>query len=134
MGIKFLKYAQNTETKMKADIYYFAPWGLKVFIEIVCDVYNISAIKGNYNKDQMNNAIKLAARLPLFLYQKPAIGLVWNDTQKVIVPKNFSLLKQVYKYMLGISINSPDLLKKYRDALGDDKAKLPAPIKQGNRK
>ena len=112
----------------------FRPMGLKIFIEIVCDLYNTSAIKGSYNKNRMNNAIKLAARLPLFLNQEPAINVVWDISQEIIVPKNFIVLKYVYQHMLGMKVKSGDLLKKYRDVLGDDKAKLPSPLKQGRRK
>ena len=110
----------------------FRPMGLKVFVDIVCDIYKFQRESEEYDKNGMNRAIQSAAALPLSFDENPALGLVWSAAQK-IVPKNFPLLKKIYRYMLDIRVSGKSvyhdaLQKEYQYALGNDTAQLPQKI------
>ena len=105
----------------------FRPAGLKVFVEVVCAFYEQGRVKGEaYAPEEMRRAIEKATRLPLRLNQAPSLNIVWDDAQKVIVPKQFPLLGKVYKHMLRLPQKKEDEIElQYQNALGNPKAKLP---------
>ena len=104
----------------------FRPMGLKVFVEVVCSLYEQGKTKEMaYSSEEMRQAIEKAAQLPLGLNEEPAKGVVWNTAKHTIETKHFRLLGKVYRHMLGIGKEGELLAKQYQNALGDPSAKLP---------
>ena len=111
----------------------FRPAGLKVFVEIVCALYEQGKPKNSpYASKEMHQAIKRAAKQlhPLRMDEPPALNVIWDDAQKVIVPKQFRLLGKVYKHMLRIpqKDSKAEIEAQYQNVLGDPEAKLPKPL------
>ena len=105
----------------------FRPMGLKAFVEIVCSLYEQRTIKQKaYNPDAMHKAIKDAAGLPLELSDRPAVDVVWVNSK--IAPKNFLLLKKVFRHMLGL-YRARKL--KLRSSIGAFSATLRLPCRRG---
>ena len=92
----------------------FRPAGLKEFVKVVCDLYCNLYYAGGKTKRKgdayapriMRQAIGKAAQLPLRLDEPPAVGVAWNDAERVIVPKHFLLLGKVYRHMLGLYLDA----------------------------
>jgi len=97
----------------------FRPIGLILFTEIIAYLSKEMSIE---------NAIKLASKLPGDLDKEPYLGLMWSDGTKTMSPKiPRPLLRNILLYMLDFPIkdNKKVLESKYRDALDDQSAALP---------
>ena len=104
----------------------FRPMGLKIFIEVFATIYKTKYKDEKYNEQCIDIVVERIAKLPLNINQEPCCNLIWNAKSGKIIGRGFSVLKQIYLYMLGIGkFNEQELQKKYQNAIGNDNKSLP---------
>jgi len=100
----------------------FRPVGLGIFVRVIALL----------TKDMsLADAIKIAGRLPRELNKIPYKGLIWDvNTKRILnVGKNKVTLREILLYMVGAStMSDEDLMKRYREEIGDEKVELPATV------
>lgn len=100
----------------------FRPIGLEIFTLIIVTLTRDMSLQ---------QAVKLAARLPRELTEEPFAELMWNTKTSTIVNTHKVTLREILLYMLGKqSKNYPEkkLLERYRQETGNDEAELPAKV------
>ena len=98
----------------------FRPIGLEIFTRIVARL----------TKDMsLDQAVKLAAKLPRKLDHAPYKGLMWDPSTKTISNAHNVTVRELLLYMLGVSKFSEATLKqRYRKEAGNEDLELPARI------
>jgi len=77
----------------------------------------------------LEDAVKLASKLPRDLSSAPFATLLWNTTTQTIGNANNVTLREVLMHMVGVSkLSEATLLARYRKAMGDENAQLPAKV------
>ena len=97
----------------------YRPIGLEIFAHIITQ-----STKGM----PLDEAVKLAARLPRNLDVPPYSGLMWDQSSKTIVSRNKVTLREILCYMIGTNgpaYPAPTLLRRYRTDTGTQDATLP---------
>lgn len=99
----------------------FRPVGLDILTRVVAKLTKSMSLE---------DAVKLASKLPRDLTSAPFATLMWNTTTKTIGNANNVTLREVLMYMVGVSkLSEATLLARYRKAMGDESAHLPARVK-----
>lgn len=77
----------------------------------------------------LEDAVKLASKLPRDLTSAPFATLLWKATTQTIGNSNNVTLREVLLHMVGVSkLSEATLLARYRKAMGDENAQLPAKV------
>ena len=100
----------------------FRPIGLEIFTLIIVTLTRDMSLQ---------QAVKLAARLPRELTEEPFAELMWNTKTSTIVNAHKVTLRETLLYMLGRqSKNYPEkkLLERYRQETGNEAAGLPEQV------
>ncbi len=98
----------------------FRPVGLDMLTRVVAKLTKTMSLE---------EAVKLASKLPRDLTSVPFATLLWNTTTQTIVNSNNVTLRELLMYMVGVSkLSEATLLARYRKAKGDDSAHLPAKV------
>jgi DNA sulfur modification protein DndB len=98
----------------------FRPVGLDILTRVVAKLTKSMPLE---------DAVKLASKLPRDLTAAPFATLMWNTTTETISNANIVTLREVLMHMVGVSkLSEATLLSRYRKALGDENAKLPARV------
>lgn len=95
----------------------FRPIGLEIYTRIVARL----------TKDMpLEDAVKVAAKLPRDLTAAPFLGLMWDSNNNTISNAHNVTLREVLLHMTGCSkYSDANLLGRYRKELGDETAELP---------
>ncbi|MBK5946456.1 hypothetical protein CCR83_08435 [Rhodobacter veldkampii DSM 11550] len=98
----------------------YRPLGIDIFVEVIAQLAN---------KSTLSDAIAAAAKLPRTLDQAPYRGLLWDASNRTILNSHKVTMREVILYMVGRSkYTDATLLTRYRKALGDEDAALPAKV------
>lgn len=98
----------------------FRPVGLDMLTRVVAKLTKTMSLE---------EAVKLASKLPRDLTSAPFATLLWNTTTQTIGNSNNVTLREVLMHMVGVSkLSEATLLARYRKAMGDDSAQLPAKV------
>lgn len=100
----------------------FRPIGLEIYTQIV------ARLTKNMALDQ---AVRLASRLPRNLHDEPYVGLMWDRRSRTILGGRKVTLREILLYMIGWKskrYSSQTLLKRYRRETGNDKITLPKKV------
>lgn len=98
----------------------FRPVGLDILTRVVAKLTKSMSLE---------DAVKLASKLPRDLTSAPFATLMWNTTTKTIGNANNVTLREVLMHMVGVSkLSEATLLARYRKAMGDENAQLPARV------
>lgn len=98
----------------------FRPVGLDMLTRVVAKLTRTMSLE---------EAVKLASKLPRDLTSAPFATLLWNTTTQTIGNSNNVTLREVLMHMVGVSkLSEPTLLARYRKAMGDDSAQLPVKV------
>ena len=98
----------------------FRPVGLDMLTRVVAKLTKTMSLE---------EAVKLASKLPRDLTSAPFTTLLWNTTTQTIGNSNNVTLREVLMHMVGVSkLSEATLLARYRKAMGDDSAQLPAKV------
>ena len=75
----------------------------------------------------LEDAVKLAARLPRDLTSAPYVGLMWDAARNIITNAHKATLREVLLHMLGdfAKWKADILLARYRKETGNDAITLP---------
>lgn len=99
----------------------FRPIGLKILTEIIA---------GLVEKYPLSKCFKMISKLPTDLTQTPYNGVIWHPTQKKIIIKGKTLVKNLLLYMLDHPPKDVDKLHEdYAKALGIEMEKIELPKK-----
>ena len=98
----------------------FRPVGLDMLTRVVAKLTKTMSLE---------EAVKLASKLPRDLTSAPFATLLWNTTTQTIGNSNNVTLREVLMHMVGVSkLSEATLLARYRKAMGDDSVKLPVKV------
>jgi DNA sulfur modification protein DndB len=98
----------------------FRPVGLDMLTRVVAKLTKTMSLE---------EAVKLASKLPRDLNSAPFATLLWNTTTQTIGNSNNVTLREVLMHMVGVSkLSEATLLARYRKAMGDESAQLPAKV------
>lgn len=98
----------------------FRPVGLDMLTRVVAKLTKSMPLE---------DAVNLASKLPRDLTSAPFATLLWNTTTQTIGNANNVTLREVLMHMVGVSkLSEATLLARYRKAMGDDSAELPAKV------
>ena len=98
----------------------FRPVGLDMLTRVVAKLTKSMSLE---------DAVKLASKLPRDLTSAPFATLLWNTTTQTIGNSNNVTLREVLMHMVGVSkLSEATLLARYRKAMGDESAQLPAKV------
>ena len=98
----------------------FRPVGLDMLTRVVSKLTKTMSLE---------EAVKLASKLPRDLTSAPFATLLWNTTTQTIGTSNNVTLREVLMHMVGVSkLSEATLLARYRKAMGDDSAQLPVKV------
>lgn len=98
----------------------FRPIGLDMLTRVVAKLTRAMTLE---------EAVKLASKLPRDLTSAPFATLMWNTSTQTIGNTNNVTLREILMYMVGVSkLSEPTLLARYRKAMGDENAQLPAKV------
>ncbi len=98
----------------------FRPIGLDIFTRVIARLTTDKTLE---------EAIKLAAKLPRKLTSAPYEGLMWDPSTKTISNAHNVTLREILLYMLDASkLNEEKLTERYRIETGNEKAVLPKKI------
>ncbi len=98
----------------------FRPVGLDMLTRVVAKLTRTMSLE---------EAVKLASKLPRDLTSAPFATLLWNTTTQTIGNSNNVTLREVLMHMVGVSkLSEATLLARYRKAMGDDSVKLPVKV------
>ncbi|MDW3206066.1 MAG: DNA sulfur modification protein DndB [Alphaproteobacteria bacterium] len=98
----------------------YRPIGLEIFTRIVAKLTHDMTL---------NEAVKLAAKLPRTLSKAPYVNLMWDSSNKTISNSHNVTLREILLYMVGASkMTEATLTERYQRETGNDLAKLPAKI------
>lgn len=98
----------------------FRPVGLNMLTRVVAKLTRTMSLE---------EAVKLASKLPRDLTSAPFATLLWITTTQTIGNSNNVTLREVLMHMVGVSkISEATLLARYRKAMGDESAQLPAKV------
>ena len=103
----------------------FRPVGLEIYTRIVARLTRTMSLKG---------AVRMAARLPRNLTEKPYLGLMWDQSNRTILNGHKVTLREILCYMIGKNAkNYPrrTLLARYRRETGIDEITLPRKVLKG---
>jgi hypothetical protein len=76
---------------------------------------------------KLENAVAKLSAVPLQLTDEPWVGILWNPSTKTMVLKYTKLAVNLFLYMVGEKPDprTYDILKTYREVLGEPKKSLP---------
>lgn len=98
----------------------FRPVGLEMLTRVVAKLTKSMSLE---------EAVKLASKLPRDLTSSPYATLLWNTTAQTIGNSNSVTLREVLMHMVGVSkLSEATLLARYRKAMDDENAQLPAKV------
>lgn len=98
----------------------FRPAGLDMLTRVVARLTKTMSLE---------EAVKLTSKLPRDLTSAPFATLMWNTTTQTIGNSNNVTLREVLMNMVGVSkLSEAALLARYRKAMGDEHAQLPAKV------
>lgn len=98
----------------------FRPIGLDMLTRVVAKLTKAMTLE---------EAVKLASKLPRDLTLAPFATLMWNTSTQTIGNSNNVTLREVLMHMVGVSkLSDSTLLTRYRKAIGDENAQLPAKV------
>lgn len=86
----------------------FRPVGLRIITEVIAQLRS---------SDELETAIKKAARLPSRLDELPYAGLLWEPTSNTMAPARRPLVRDLLLYMLGRRSDVKALGRRYESAL-----------------
>ena len=99
----------------------FRPIGLKILTEIIAVLVETHSL---------SDCFKLISKLPTDLTEIPYNGIIWHPTQKKIITKDKTLVKNLLLYMLDHPPKDVDKLHEdYAKALGIEMEKVELPKK-----
>ena len=99
----------------------FRPIGLKILTEIIARLAE---------KYSLSECFKMISKLPTDLTQKPYNEVIWHPTQKKMIMKGKTLVKNLLLYMLDPSSKDVDKLREdYAKALGREMKEVELPNK-----
>lgn len=99
----------------------FRPIGLKIFTEIIAVLVE---------KYSLSECFKAVSKLPTDLTQTPYNGVIWHPTQKKMIIKGKTLVKNLLFYMLNQFPGDENKLREdYAKALGDEMKAVELPKK-----
>ena len=99
----------------------FRPIGLKILTEIIAVLVE---------KYSLPECFKMISKLPSDLTQVPYNSVIWHPTQKQMIIKGKTLVKNLLLYMLDHSSKDVDKLREdYAKALGRERKKIELPKK-----
>ena len=99
----------------------FRPIGLKILTEIIAELVE---------KHPLPKCFKMISRLPTDLTQTPYNGVIWHPTQKKMIIKGKTLVKNLLLYMLNHFFGDVDKLREtYAKALGLEANEVELPKK-----
>ena len=99
----------------------FRPIGLKILTEIIAELVE---------KYPLSKCFKMISKLPTDLTQTPYNGVIWHPTQKKMIIKGKTLVKNLLLYMLDHPPKDVDKLHEdYAKALGIEMEKVELPKK-----
>ena len=99
----------------------FRPIGLKIFTEIIA---------GLVERYPLSECFKMVSKLPTDLAQMPYNGIIWHPTQKKMIIKGKTLVKNLLLYMLDdFSKDVDQLHEAYAKALGIEMGEVKLPQK-----
>ncbi len=98
----------------------FRPIGLDMLTRVIAKLTKAMTLE---------EAVKLASKLPRDLTSAPFATLMWNTSTQTIGNSNNVTLREVLMHMVGVSkLSESTLLTRYRKAMGDENAQLPAKV------
>ena len=99
----------------------FRPIGLKILTEIIA---------GLVEKYPLSECFRMISKLPTYLTQTPYNGVIWHTTQKKMIIKDKTLVKNLLLYMLNHFPGDVDKLREdYAKAIGIEMEKVELPKK-----
>ena len=99
----------------------FRPIGLKILTEIIAELLL---------KYSLSKCFKMISKLPTDLTQTPYHGVIWHPTQKKMIIKGKTLVKNLLLYMLNHFQEDVDKLREdYAKAIGIETEKVELPKK-----
>lgn len=99
----------------------FRPIGLQILTEIIA---------GLVEKYPLSKCFKMISKLPTDLTQTPYNGVLWHPTQKTMIPKGKTLVKNLLLYMLNHFLGDVNKLREtYAKALGLEANEVELPKK-----
>jgi DNA sulfur modification protein DndB len=98
----------------------FRPIGLEMLTRVIAKLSKAMTLE---------EAVKVASKLPRDLTSAPFAALLWNTSTQTISNSNNVTLREVLMHMVGVSkLSEATLLARYRKALADDSAQLPKKV------
>jgi DNA sulfur modification protein DndB len=98
----------------------FRPIGLDILTRVIAKLTKSVPLE---------DAVKIASKLPRDLADAPFSGLMWNPSTQTISNANNVTLREILMYMVGASkLSDSTLLARYRKAVGDEGIKLPKKV------
>ena len=99
----------------------FRPIGLKILTEIIAELVE---------KYPLSKCFKMISKLPIDLTQTPYNGVIWHPTQKKMIMKDKTLVKNLLLYMLNHFWGDVDKLREdYAKAIGSEMEAVELPKK-----
>ena len=99
----------------------FRPIGLKILTEIIAELVE---------KYPLSECFKMISKLPTDLTQTPYNGVIWHPTQKIMIPKGKTLVRNLLLYMLNHFSGDVDKLREdYAKAIGSEMKAVELPKK-----
>lgn len=100
----------------------FRPIGLEIYTRIIARLTK---------EMSLDEAVRIAAKLPRDLIAAPFLGLMWESSNSTINNAHKVTLREILLYMTGCSkFSDSNLLGRYRKELGDETAVLPKRVVQ----
>ena len=97
----------------------FRPLGLEIYTRIIARLTTGMSLA---------SAVRVVSRLPRYLDEEPLVGLMWDQSNRIILNGHKVTLREILCYMIGKNSKNypePELLRRYRRETGNDEASLP---------
>ena len=102
----------------------FRPLGLEIYTRIIARLTTSMSLA---------SAVRLVSRLPRDLNQEPLLGLMWDQSNGIILNGHKVTLREILCYMIDKNARNypePELLRRYRRETGNEEASLPKKLIQ----
>lgn len=106
----------------------FRPIGLDIFTRTAIEIARLRNVS-------LPEAVVSLRGLPMDLAKKPYQGVIWDTTRHKVIVGGKVVARDLVRYMAGIQIDSDQLIKDYRSALGspnDASITLPAKVTESS--